>query len=75
VHRDVKPENVLLSADGRVKVADFGLARAIETSSVTATTGLLIGTVAYLAPEQVEHGRTDTPHRRVRRGHPAVRAR
>ena len=60
VHRDVKPENVLLSADGRVKVADFGLARAIETSSVTATTGVLIGTVAYLAPEQVEHGRTDT---------------
>ena len=60
VHRDVKPENVLLSADGRVKVADFGLARAIETSSVTATTGFLIGTVAYLAPEQVEHGRTDT---------------
>ena len=60
VHRDVKPENVLLSDDGRVKVADFGLARAIETSSVTATTGVLIGTVAYLAPEQVEHGRTDT---------------
>jgi len=60
VHRDVKPENVLLSADGRVKVADFGLARAIETSSVTASTGVLIGTVAYLAPEQVEHGRTDT---------------
>ena len=60
VHRDVKPENVLLSSDGRVKVADFGLARAIETSSVTATTGVLIGTVAYLAPEQVEHGRTDT---------------
>ncbi len=60
VHRDVKPENVLLSDDGRVKVADFGLARAIETSNLTATTGLLIGTVAYLAPEQVEHGRTDT---------------
>ena len=60
VHRDVKPENVLLSQDGRVKVADFGLARAIETSAVTATTGMIIGTVAYLAPEQVEHGRTDT---------------
>jgi eukaryotic-like serine/threonine-protein kinase len=59
VHRDVKPENVLVADDGRIKVADFGLARAFETSSLTATTGLLLGTVAYLAPEQVEHGTAD----------------
>ena len=59
VHRDIKPENVLLSDDGRVKVTDFGLARAVETSNLTQTTGLLIGTVAYLAPEQVDKGTAD----------------
>ena len=59
LHRDIKPENVLLADDGRVKVADFGLARAVETSNLTQTTGLLIGTVAYLAPEQVESGTSD----------------
>jgi serine/threonine-protein kinase len=52
VHRDVKPENVLLAEDGRVKVADFGLARSISGTSHTKT-GVLMGTVAYLAPEQV----------------------
>jgi eukaryotic-like serine/threonine-protein kinase len=60
VHRDVKPENVLLTDDGKVKVADFGLARAISAATSTAATqGLLIGTVAYLSPEQVERGIAD----------------
>jgi serine/threonine protein kinase len=59
VHRDIKPENVLLGNDGTVKVADFGLARAISTTNSTATQGVLIGTVAYLSPEQVERGIAD----------------
>jgi serine/threonine protein kinase/beta-lactam-binding protein with PASTA domain len=59
IHRDVKPENVLVADDGMVKVGDFGLARAVEASPLTATTGLLLGTVAYLAPEQVARGVAD----------------
>ena len=59
IHRDVKPENVILREDGTVKVADFGLARAIATGTSTAQTGVLLGTVAYLSPEQVERGVAD----------------
>ncbi|UQX00779.1 Stk1 family PASTA domain-containing Ser/Thr kinase [Streptomyces sp. RerS4] len=58
VHRDMKPENVLIGDDGRVKVADFGLVRSVDT--VTSTTGAVLGTVSYLAPEQIESGVADT---------------
>ena len=58
VHRDIKPQNILLAEDGTVKVSDFGIARALA-SSTRSQTNSIMGTPHYMAPEQWESGRLD----------------
>ena len=60
IHRDIKPENILISKDGRVKVADFGLARNMAIGqTMTVESSVVLGSVSYLSPEQVQRGVAD----------------
>ena len=59
VHRDVKPQNVLLNGDGRAKVTDFGIARSLEVHGGLTQTGTVLGTSDYIAPEQARGARAD----------------
>ena len=61
VHRDIKPENILVSKEGRIKIADFGLARgALLGTTLTAESSVILGSVSYLSPEQVQRGIADS---------------
>jgi serine/threonine-protein kinase len=54
IHRDIKPANILITTDGRVKVSDFGVAKAVGEATELTRTGMLVGSPAYMAPEQIK---------------------
>ena len=59
IHRDVKPHNILITDDGTVKIADFGIARAVNSSTIVNNTSTVMGSVHYLSPEQAKGGYVD----------------
>ncbi len=59
VHRDVKPQNILLNGDGRAKVTDFGIARSLDVKHGVTQTGTVLGTSDYISPEQAQGQRVD----------------
>jgi serine/threonine protein kinase len=59
IHRDIKPENILIDATGTIKVMDFGIARFVDTASAQTQAGMVVGTPAYMAPEQLLSERVD----------------
>ena len=73
IHRDVKPQNVMLDEDGHVKVMDFGIAHLMDSDTLTGD-GDVIGTIAYMSPEQAQGKRVRAGERRVLRRHGALRA-
>ncbi|PKM80999.1 MAG: serine/threonine protein kinase, partial [Firmicutes bacterium HGW-Firmicutes-13] len=56
IHRDIKPHNILITRDGRVKVTDFGIARAVTAATLTYNNNVIMGSVHYFAPEQAKGG-------------------